>query len=123
MRRIIKLNSYSANISNTSITSWLTKLLLVRHINEDPIHHPRESTPLRLQKLYKLAWMKSSDLQSRSGAENEGKASEMAGHVKPGRIVDIGLERRLGLILNSLEFLISLMRRKEKQERHLSGDA
>lgn len=97
----------------------------MRHINEDPIHHRRrgEWTPLRLQKLYKLAWMKSSDLQPSSGAENEVRASEMAGHVKPGRIVDIVLERRGGLVRNSLEFVISPMRRKEKQERHLTGDA
>lgn len=67
--------------------------------------------------------MKSSDLQPRSGAENKVRASEMVGHVQPGRIVDIVLERRVGLILNSLEFLISLMRRKEKQERPLTGDA
>lgn len=121
---IMKLNSYSANTSNTRIISWLTKLLLVRHINEDPIHHRRhgEWTPLR-QKLYKLAWMKSSELQPRSGAENKVRASEMAGHAKLGRTVDNVLERRVGLILNCLELLMSLMRTKEKQERHLTGDA
>lgn len=58
---LIKLNSYSANISDTGIISWLAKLLL-RHINEDPIHHRRGGE----RTLYKLAWMKSSDLQERS---------------------------------------------------------
>lgn len=81
MQHVIKLNSYNASISNTSTRGWLTKLLLVRHRNEEPIHHRGrgEWTPLRLQKLYKLALMKSSDLQLRSGAENEVGAPEMAG--------------------------------------------
>lgn len=119
---IMKLNSYSANTSNTRIISWLTKLLLVRHINEDPIHHRRrgEWTPLR-QKLYKLAWMKSSELQPRSGAENKVRASEMAGHAKPDRTVDNVLERRVGLILNCLEFLMSLMRTKKSKSDTLQA--
>lgn len=57
MRDIINLNSYSTSISNTGIINWLTKLLLVRHINEDPIdqRHLGDWTSLWLQKLYSIS--------------------------------------------------------------------